>query len=264
MSTAATGAPGSRLVAIVTGDPSTLVGVEEALAPDFEFRRVPAGQLIPLVEQTPLDIMILDLDTPGRPALEALDTVEELRRAKPNLIMVAITRFQDREVRFKGRVRADEFLVAPIDLGELQMVLQRALEKRDVEIESRRVGSQAGRSTFGELIGGSEAMLRVYDAILRVAKSDTTVIIRGESGTGKELVARSIVAKSGRRTGPFISLNCAALPEALIESELFGHEKGAFTGCNPAILFHCKFYLLNKRSQDLLQAVSENILKFVY
>jgi transcriptional regulator with PAS, ATPase and Fis domain len=90
------------------------------------------------------------------------------------------------------------------------------------------------RSKFQDLVGASEAMRRVYDAISQVADSRINVIVRGESGTGKELVARAIVALSSRRSKPFISLNCAALPENLIESELFGHERGAFTGANEA------------------------------
>jgi transcriptional regulator with PAS, ATPase and Fis domain len=101
------------------------------------------------------------------------------------------------------------------------------------------VGEQAreqllSRYSFGELIGGSDSMRRVYDAISRVADSATTVMIRGESGTGKELVARAIVSSGGRAEKPFVSVNCAALPESLIEAELFGHEKGAFTGAHLA------------------------------
>jgi DNA-binding NtrC family response regulator len=151
-----------------------------------------------------------------------------------DLILVALTRNHDHDLRLKAaKVPVDEFFAAPVDFHELQIVLDRALDKRAMEIENRRVNEQiAGRYSFYELIGGSEAMRRLYDAILRVANSDVTVMIRGESGTGKELVARSIVAVGPRRERPFISLNCAALPEALIESELFGHEKGAFTGAH--------------------------------
>jgi two-component system response regulator PilR (NtrC family) len=125
----------------------------------------------------------------------------------------------------------DEFFTGPVDFSELQVVLGRALDKRAMEIENRRLREQVvSRYSFCDLIGGSEPMRRVYDAIQRVAESNTTIVIRGESGTGKELVARAIVSMSPRSDKPFISLNCAALPESLIETELFGHEKGAFTG----------------------------------
>src|SRR5438445_662200 len=134
---------------------------------------------------------------------------------------------------------ADECFVAPVDFRELQIVLERALDKRSIEIESRRLREQlVSKYSFCDLIGGSEPMRRVYDAIVRVADSPATVLIRGESGTGKELVARAIVAMSPRAEQPFISVNCAALPDNLIEAELFGHEKGAFTGAVAARAGH--------------------------
>jgi transcriptional regulator with PAS, ATPase and Fis domain len=109
------------------------------------------------------------------------------------------------------------------------------LKTRTEEMERARMQQQVlERSKFQDLVGASDAMRRVYDAISQVADSRINVIVRGESGTGKELVARAIVALSSRRNKPFISLNCAALPENLIESELFGHERGAFTGASEA------------------------------
>ncbi len=125
--------------------------------------------------------------------------------------------------------------IVPIDPSELRLVLKTTLEGRIEEMERARMQQQVlERSKFQDLVGASEAMRRVYDAISQVADSRINVIVRGESGTGKELVARAIVALSSRRSKPFISLNCAALPENLIESELFGHERGAFTGANEA------------------------------
>jgi len=113
--------------------------------------------------------------------------------------------------------------------------VERALEKRGVEIEYRLLRKQiAARYSFGELVGGSEAMRAVYEAIDRVAQSSTTILLRGESGTGKELVAREITKAGPRKDKPYICLNCAAIPENLMESELFGHEKGAYTGAHAA------------------------------
>ena len=119
----------------------------------------------------------------------------------------------------------------PLISTKIQIVLQHALEKHYLEIESRQLREQAlSGYSFCDLIGSSEPMRLVYDAITRVADGNATVLIRGESGTGKELVAQAIVASGGRRDQPFISVNCSALPETLIEAELFGHEKGSFTG----------------------------------
>jgi DNA-binding NtrC family response regulator len=129
----------------------------------------------------------------------------------------------------------DEYFVAPIDFQEVNIVLTRALEKRAAEIEYRNEQEkEAERHSFQGLIGASEVMQRVYEAVTRVADSNSTVLIRGESGTGKEVVARAIVAVGPRSEKPFISINCAALPENLIETELFGHEKGAFTDAQTA------------------------------
>ena len=230
-------APYQRRIAFITGDTAALPDVELHLEPSFEVRVLDSWSgLAAVLSETTLDAVLLDLDTQGMPPGDAIDLLAKLRGMNQDLVLVALTRSHDHALRLKAaKVPVDEFFAGPVDFRELQIVLDRALEKRAMEIENRRVSEQiAGRYSFCDLIGGSEAMRRVYDAVLRVAHSDVTVLIRGESGTGKELVARSIVAAGPRRDKPLISLNCAALPEALIEAELFGHEKGAFTGAHAA------------------------------
>ena len=230
-------APTTQRFAVVSPDPIAWDELQSALSRSFQLRQVLEWeQVIPIMAEFPIDGLIVDIDSLGRPQLDVLSSVEELRRTNSDLLIVTLTRLQDRNLRLTAaQIGSDEFFVAPVDLDEMRIVLERALEKRFLEIESRRATEQiAGRYAFHEIIGRSEPMLRVYDTITRVARSDTSVVIRGESGTGKELVAKSIVASSPRKDKPFVSLNCAALPDSLIESELFGYEKGAFTGAHAA------------------------------
>lgn len=228
-------APTSYRIAVVSPDPTAWNELESALSRSFQLRQlVDWEHVMPSMAEFPMDGVIVDIDSLGRAPLEILDSVEEFRRTNTDLLIVTLTRLQDRNLRLKAaQIGSDEFFVAPVDLDEMRIVLERALEKRFLEIENRRATEQiSGRYAFNDIIGRCEPMLRVYDTITRVSRSDTSVVIRGESGTGKELVAKSIVAMSPRKDKPFISLNCAALPDSLIESELFGYEKGAFTGAH--------------------------------
>jgi DNA-binding NtrC family response regulator len=222
-------------VAVVSPDPTAWNELQTALSGSFQLRQILSWEdVMPSMAEFPMDGVIVDIDSQNRPPLEVLGSIEEFRRSNKELLVITLTRLQDRALRLKAaEIGSDEFFVAPVDLDEMRIVLERALEKRFLEIENRRATEQiSGRYAFNDIIGRCEPMLRVYDTITRVARSDTSVVIRGESGTGKELVAKSIVAMSPRKDKPFVSLNCAALPDSLIESELFGYERGAFTGAH--------------------------------
>jgi DNA-binding NtrC family response regulator len=231
----------ARHIAIVTTDQSVLPGIEQFFAADIRATLLEApDQILPLLSQAPVEAMILDIDTIAASPGEGLDIAGELRSMNDDVVLIAVTQSRSRNLRLKAtEVGVDEFFVAPVDFQELRIVLERTLDKRMVEIENRRMREQiAAKYSFCELIGSSEPMQRVYDAIARVARGTATVMIRGASGTGKELVARAIVASSPRADKPFISVNCAALPENLIETELFGHERGAFTDAKEARAGH--------------------------
>ena len=236
--------PGSteaRRIAIVTTDESVLPDVEKFLAPNFNttFLNNP-DDILPLLTQVPLDAILLDVDTVAGSTAQGLEVLQELRGMSEDFVLIALTRSHSHSVRRKAtEAGADDFFVAPVDFDELRLVLERALDQRRIAIENRRLREQiAQKYSFCELIGGSEPMRRVYDAITRVADSTTTILIRGESGTGKELVARALVMTGPRSEQPFISLNCGAIPESLIEAELFGHEKGSFTGADASRAGH--------------------------
>ena len=225
-------------VAIVTPDEGVLPEVEEFLAKYFAVNFLRSvGELQPLLET--VDAILLDIDAAGDKPEDGIGILQELRAINQDFILIALTRSKNRALRLKAGQVADEYFVAPVDFQELQIVVSRALEKREDERESRRLREEiASKYSLGEIVGGSEPMRHVYDAITRIAESPSTVLIRGESGTGKELVARALVQFSMRSEKPFVSVNCAALPENLIEAELFGHEKGAFTGAHAARAGH--------------------------
>lgn len=176
--------------------------------------------------------VVIDIDTQGEDALGGLPVITELRRLNNDFTLISISRSRTRSVEQQAlEAGADAHFRTPVDVPELRTTLVDTIRRRTEDIERERSRQQAlEANSFQDFIGASEPIRRVYDAIQQIASSNINVLIRGESGTGKELAARAIVALSPRARRPFIRLNCAALPENLIESELFGSEKGAFTG----------------------------------
>jgi DNA-binding NtrC family response regulator len=225
------------LIAIISDDQSIFPEIHRFLSSTFSTILATNEEEIHTLMSAPqLDGLVLDLDSIGDGASDGIEVLQELRKLHEDMILVAITRSADRSVPMKAnQAGADEFFHAPLNLEELQIVLWRAIEKRSLQLEGRRLRDQVeSKTAFCEMVGCSTAMQRVYQAIQAVADSNATVLVRGESGTGKELVAKAIVESGDRREKPFICLNCSALPESLMESELFGYEKGAFTGADTA------------------------------
>ena len=226
---------GAHRIAVVTADERLEPAVQEFLASSFHTTLLnSADQIIALLNEVPLKAVIVDVDDQDESGQPGLDLVERLHRAHPGLILIGLARSRGRTLRNKARKAGmDELFVAPVNFQEVQETLAQILEERRLETATSRLHEEAVRGySFCDLIGGSESMRLVYEAISRVASGNTTVMIRGESGTGKELVAKAIVTNSPRCDRPWVSVNCAALPESLIESELFGHEKGSFTGAH--------------------------------
>jgi DNA-binding NtrC family response regulator len=173
------------------------------------------------------DLVLTDLKMPNRGGLQL---VEALAKSEQPPEIVVITAYGTIETAVKAiRLGAYDYLTKPIDGDEFTRVVQRALEKAEMRRETRRLREELARRVDAEIIAVSDPMRKLLDTVSRVADTDATVLIRGESGTGKEKVARMLHAKSRRRDKPFQGINCAAFPESLLESELFGHEKGSFT-----------------------------------
>jgi DNA-binding NtrC family response regulator len=174
------------------------------------------------------DLVLLDVILPGTDGLSVLQTLRAENRSVP-VIMLTGTKSVKTAVDAM-KLGAADYLSKPFDVEELRIVIDRTLNSQELEREVRQLRAQVvQRYAFHNLIGKSPSMQDIYAKIEQVADSRTTVLVTGESGTGKELVAKAIHYNSSRRDRPFIALNCAALPETLIESELFGHEKGSFT-----------------------------------
>jgi two-component system nitrogen regulation response regulator GlnG len=196
-----------------------------------------ADEGLRLLNEVQPDVVLLDILLPES---SGLDLFEQIRDADRKLPVIFITSLSSSETAIKAMtLGAFDYLVKPLDIARIRDLVRQALEIRrlmniPVELPGARsqANGEAAHSRSDTLVGNSSQMQEVYKAIGRVAPQDVTVLIRGESGTGKELVARALYQHSPRVKGQFLAVNCAAIPDALLESELFGHEKGSFTGAD--------------------------------
>jgi DNA-binding NtrC family response regulator len=188
-----------------------------------------------LLRTREVDLVMLDQRMPGEPGIDVLPRV---KAADPSTVVVLATAVHDVRTAVEALKRgAYDYITKPFDVDDILMLVERVLEKRALErqvlcLRSALTPSGLATDGFEGLVGRHPEMVRIYQLITQIAATPTTVLITGESGTGKELVARAVHQRSERSGQPFVALNLAALPDTLIESELFGHEKGAFTGAH--------------------------------
>jgi len=217
-------------ILIAEDDSDLAFFLQEALtreAYNVEVERT-ATRALAQLGQNSFDLFLLDVMLPDGNGLDLLSRCREVAPDVPVILMTAhSTRQMATEAIGNG---AYDFFSKPFQLQEVQVVIRRALERRQLRLELKSLRTNQQREGFSGIIGESQALRKVLTVAQQVAPTDLTVLIEGESGTGKELLAQATHHQSSRRTGPFVVVNCAAIPEGLLESELFGHEKGAFTG----------------------------------
>jgi two-component system response regulator AtoC len=218
------------VVLIVDDEKSARDGLVRALRRDYRVFAAENGtSALDVLASQQIDVLLSDVRMPG------MDGITLMQRAlvnNPELICIILTAYGDVDLAVDAMKQgATDFMTKPINLDKLELVLGRVLKARKIELENEQLHVQLDdKYGLENIIGRSSAMEEVFDTIRQVASSRATVLIQGESGTGKELVAKAIHQLSPRNNGPFVAVHCASLAQNLLESELFGHEKGAFTG----------------------------------
>ena len=217
-------------VLIVDDEKHTREGLQQALAESYDVSvAASADEAFNLLDAQPFDIVLTDLRMPGKSGLKVIDKALALSNRPAVLMMTAYGNIETAvEAMKRGAV---DFLTKPVNIERLEVLMQRALKTRTLEVEVQQLHERLDEKfKLDGIIGASAPLKAVLDKMRLVAASRATILIEGESGTGKELIAQAVHQSSPRSRGPFVAVHCAALSENLLESELFGHERGAFTG----------------------------------
>lgn len=217
-------------VLIVDDEKHTREGLQQALADSYDVSlAASADEAFNLMDAQPFDVIVTDLRMPGKSGLKVIDKA----LAQPNRpAVLMMTAYGNIETAVEAMKRgAVDFLTKPVNIERLEVLIQRALKAKTLEVEVKQLHERLDEKfSFEGIIGNSPKLHEVIDRVKLVAPSRATILIEGESGTGKELIAQAIHQSSSRSRGPFLAVHCAALSENLLESELFGHERGSFTG----------------------------------
>ena len=217
-------------VLIVDDEKHTREGLQQALAESYDVTvAASADEAFNLLDAQPYDVVLTDLRMPGKSGLKVIDKALALPH-RPAVLMMTAYGSIDTAVEAMKRGAVD-FLTKPVNIERLEVLIQRALKTKTLEVEVKQLHERLDEKfSFDSIIGHSPKLKDVIDRVRLVSPSRATILIEGESGTGKELIAQAIHQSSSRARAPFIAVHCAALSESLLESDLFGHERGAFTG----------------------------------
>ena len=215
-------------ILIVDDEKNTREGLARALQRSYTILLAEdAHRALDLLNEHRVDVVLSDVRMPG---MDGLQLTRRILARSPQPLCILLTAYGTVELAVEAmKEGAYDFLSKPVNLDRLELILQRALKNREMESENKHLHERLdNKYGLNNIIGNSPAMQEVFATIRQVAESRASILIQGESGTGKELVAQAIHTLSPRSKGPFVPLHCAALSESLLESELFGHEKGAF------------------------------------
>jgi DNA-binding NtrC family response regulator len=218
-------------ILVVDDERSIRVGLKGLLAKEGHAVSIAESgdEALRLLGDQPFDLVLTDLRMPG---VDGMALLQQIKERHPDTLVVMMTAYGSEKIAVEAmKAGAHDYLVKPFDNEEVKILTRQALEQTALRREVRQLHERLDAAfRFDNILGTSPAMQRVFDLVRKVADTDLTVLITGESGTGKELIANALHQNSPRKGGPFIKVNCAAMARELVESELFGHEKGAFTG----------------------------------
>jgi two-component system NtrC family response regulator len=264
-------------VLIIDDEPNVREGLKEALSTsDYAVETAPDGEAgLRRIRRESYSLVVTDLRMPG--SADGFDVLREAKARDPATAVIVITAHGTVEGAVEAmKLGAQDFLSKPIDIKHFRVLVEKAVANRDVVLENRELRARLKLNGGGRtILAGSPAMRRALEVLLQAAPSDATVLLQGESGTGKELAARAIHENSARRDKAFVTINCGALPESLFESEVFGHEAGAFTGAagprrgvfeqaDGGTLFLDEVTEIPEKNQvDLLRAIQEGEIRRV-
>jgi DNA-binding NtrC family response regulator len=217
-------------ILVVDDDAGVRESFEAVLAKEYELAyATQGGEALRLLSARDFSLVLLDIRMPGMDGIEVLRRIRELNDQTDVVVITAVKSLKTAVEAIK--LGACDYITKPFDLHEILALIKRVVEKQELMKEVLYLRSEVAREhRFESIVGGNARMQEIYSLVRRIADNNATVMLTGESGTGKEVLARAIHQQSNRANKPFVAVNCAAIPAELLESELFGHEKGAFTG----------------------------------
>ncbi|MCA1742487.1 MAG: sigma-54 dependent transcriptional regulator [Desulfovibrionales bacterium] len=242
---------------IVDDEKDMLEGLKRILPYELENTKIKVTsnphKALSLIKQNPYDLILMDV---RMPEMDGLELLEQVKKADPAGTIIMMTAYGSIEIAVQAiKMGAYEFVTKPFELPDLVRQIKKGLERSRLIRENMTLRQEiSGKSVFEDFVGQTKPMKKLYETIYSLAHTDYSVLIRGESGTGKELVARAVHSLSNRKSKPLVTINCPAIPEHLLESELFGHKKGSFTG---ALKDHTGLFVEAHGSSLLLDEIAD-------